>query len=90
MVVWALSDRFEPSAVTTEGGLERRDYSRLTESSGAPGCHNNTSVLSTIITQLVSSHCYQSVVLRHPAILYFILRGESRGNIEQSQWSDEY
>ena len=45
MVVWALCDRFGHLQSPQWGSvLERRgeDYSRLSQSSGAPGCHNNS------------------------------------------------
>lgn len=53
MVVWALSDRFGPSAVSPLGGSVSEDYTRLTQSQVVlRGVIITTSVLSTIITQL--------------------------------------
>ena len=70
MVVWALSDRFGPSAVTTVGGCVERTglhpaYTVKWGSSGAPGCHNNNQcfvnyhypvIISLTNTRLLCQH----------------------------------
>ena len=90
--VWAICSHHS-------GGLfgeESRGEERIT-----PGLHSQVVLRGVIITvcvlspslpsyQLWHKHHCQTRVGRIQGTLGILLRGESRGNIEQSQWSDEY